>query len=179
MNLAILYWVLIGLMLVGVLGATLPGLPGTSLILMAMAVWCMVTNFAGIGWPVMILFVILVLSAAIEPLATYWGAKQVGASKWGQIGSFVGLGLGFLGFLPALLFGGPLLGILIGPVLGAFIGEFLYRSEWTLASRTNLALKASVGIIVGSQIGNLIEGLLALSTLIVFVFTTWPVVMGI
>ncbi|WP_293104554.1 hypothetical protein [Moorena sp. SIOASIH] len=40
MNLAILYWVLIGLMLVGVLGATLPGLPGTSLILMAMAVWC-------------------------------------------------------------------------------------------------------------------------------------------
>ena len=31
----------------------------------------------------------------------------------------------------------------------------------------------------GSLIGNLIEGLLALSTVIVFVFSTWPVVMGI
>ena len=122
MNLAILYWVLIGLMLVGVLGATLPGLPGTSLILMAMAVWCMVTNFAGIGWPVMILFVILVLSAAIEPLATYWGAKQVGASKWCQIGSFVGLGLGFLGFLPALRLMDDILFTFLVPVFGRLLG---------------------------------------------------------
>jgi uncharacterized protein YqgC (DUF456 family) len=102
------------------------------------------------------------------------GAKQAGASNWGQTGAMIGLVLGFLGFLPALPFGGPLLGILIGPLLGAIVGEFLYRKDLAFEARIKLAFKASIGIVVGSFVGNLIEGILAIACVVVFLVTTWP-----
>jgi uncharacterized protein len=130
---------------------------------------------ANVNWlPIIAIFVILILSAGVEILATYWGAKRAGASKWGQIGAIVGLVLGFFGLLPAWLIGGPLLGILIGPLLGAIIGEFLYRRELPLQERTQQSVKAGVGVVVGSLIGNLIEGLLALAAVVIFVISTWP-----
>jgi hypothetical protein len=180
MNITIIYWIVIAVMLVGVVGAVVPGIPGPSLILGAIVVWTIVQGFGNVSWPPLIaIFVILILSAAVELLATYWGAQQAGASKWGQIGALVGLGLGFFGLLPAWLIGGPLLGILIGPLLGAIIGEFLYRREMELGPRTQLAFKAGIGIVVGSLIGNLIEGLLALVAVVIFVVSTWPQVMGV
>lgn len=180
MDITIIYWILIAVMLVGVVGAVVPGIPGPSLILGAIVVWTIVQGFGNVNWaPLIAIFVILILSAGVELLATYWGAQQAGASKWGQIGALVGLGLGFFGLLPAWLIGGPLLGILIGPLLGAIIGEFLYRRELELGPRTKLAFKAGIGIVVGSLIGNLIEGLLALVAVVIFVVTTWPQVMGV
>src|SRR5919202_2263517 len=133
MLITILYWILIAVMLVGVVGAVVPGIPGPSLILGAILVWTIVQVSQGVGnvrWlPLIAIFLILILSAGVEFLAAYWGARQAGASKWGQIGAFVGLALGFFGLLPVWLFGGPLLGILIGPLLGAITGEFIYRRE--------------------------------------------------
>jgi hypothetical protein len=174
MSITILYWLLIVVMLVGVVGAVVPGIPGPSLILAAILVWGVVQGFSGITWPLIAIFVILILSAGIELLASYWGAKRAGASKWGQWGAIIGLVLGFFGLLPAVLVAGPLLGILVGPLLGAFIGEFLYRRELPLNERTKVAFKAGLGIVVGSLIGNLIEGLLAIAAVVIFVWATWP-----
>ncbi len=179
MSLTILYWVLIAVMLVGVVGAVVPGIPGPSLILVAILVWGIATGFAGIGWPLIAVFVVLILSAGVDFLATYWGTRQVGGSHWGQIGAIVGLVVGFLGFLPALPFGGPILGIFIGPVLGAFLGEFLYRRDLALGPRIQLALKVSVAIVVSSLIGNLLEGLLAIAAVVIFVVSTWPPAVGV
>jgi uncharacterized protein YqgC (DUF456 family) len=165
---AILYWSLVALMIVGVIGAVVPGIPGTSLIVVAIAIWGAVQGFAGLGVPLAVAVAILVLSVGIDLLATYWGAKKAGASKWGQIGAIVGLLLGFFGLLPALPFGGPLLGILIGPLVGAIIGEYLYRKD------LRLAVKAGVGIVVGSLIGNLIQALLAIAAVVVFIVSTLP-----
>lgn len=174
----IFYWVLIAVMLVGVVGAVVPGIPGPSLILGAIVVWTIVRGF-DVSWaPIIGIFAILILSAGVELLATYWGARQAGASRWGQIGAIVGLVLGFFGLLPAWLIGGPLLGILIGPLLGAIIGEFIYRRELPLGERTQQSVKAGVGVVVGSLIGNLIEGLLAFTAVVIFIITTWPQVMG-
>lgn len=178
MNIVIVYWVLIAVMIVGVVGAVVPGLPGPSLILGAILVWVVVQGF-NVNWlPLIAIFAILILSAAVEFLATYWGAKQAGASKWGQIGAFIGLGLGILGLLPAWFVGGPLLGILVGPLLGAIVGEFLYRRELELGPRTTQAVKAGVGVVMGSLIGNLIEGLLAIAAVVIFIASTWSQVMG-
>lgn len=174
----ILYWVLIAVMLVGVVGAVVPGIPGPSLILGAIVVWTIARGF-DVSWaPLIGIFAILILSAGVELLATYWGARQAGASRWGQIGAIVGLVLGFFGLLPAWLIGGPLLGILVGPLLGAIMGEFLYRRELPLGERTQQSVKAGVGVVVGSLIGNLIEGLLAFTAVVIFIVTTWPQVMG-
>lgn len=179
MSITILYWILIAVMVVGVVGAVVPALPGPSLILGAILVWTVVQGFGNVSWtPLIVVFVILILSAGVEFLASYWGAKQAGASKWGQIGALIGLGLGFFGLLPALPFGGPIIGILFGPLIGAFIGEFLYRRELELEPRTKVAFKAGIGVVVGSLIGNLIEGILALVAVVIFVWSTWSQVMG-
>jgi uncharacterized protein YqgC (DUF456 family) len=178
MGLTILYGVLIVLMLIGVLGALVPGIPGSGLILVSILVWGLVKGFAGISWPLIVAFVVLILSTVVELLATYWGVKQVGASHWSQVGALVGLVLGFFGLLPTLPFGGPLVGILLGPVLGCFIGEFLYRREMAMGDRTQLAFKVSIAVIVSSLIGNIVKTSLALAAVITFVWTTWPPVVG-
>ncbi len=165
----IIYWLLVAVMLVGVVGAVVPAIPGTSLILIAVIIWGIVSSsFAAVKIPLIVTVIVLILSIGVDFLAGYIGAKQAGASKWGQIGAFVGLALGFLGLLPALPFGGPLLGILFGPLMGAIIGEYIYKREFWLA------VKAGVGIVVGTLVGNLIQGVLAIATVAVFLFTTWP-----
>lgn len=167
-----LYWFLVALMAVGVIGAFVPGIPGAILIVIGVAVWGFTQGFAGLGVPLTVAIVVFLASIGIDFLATYWGVKQAGGSRWGQIGAIIGLLVGVFGLLPALPVGGPLLGLLIGPLLGAIIGELLYRRN------LQLAVKSAIGIVVGSLIGKLIEGLLAILAMAVFVFWTWPQVFG-
>ncbi|MDL5052250.1 DUF456 family protein [Oscillatoria laete-virens NRMC-F 0139] len=176
MNITILYWVLVLVMLVGIVGAVVPGIPGSSLILGAILVWGFVRGFDAIGWALGTTLVILLLSVGVDFLAMHLGAQRAGASKWGQFGAIIGLVLGFLGLLPAFLVAGPLIGILVGPIVGAFIGEFLYRRNLPLEERAKTSFKASVGILVGSLVGNLIQGLLAIAAVVVFIATTWSTV---
>ncbi|MGB6166044.1 MAG: DUF456 family protein [Geitlerinemataceae cyanobacterium] len=164
----ILYGLLIVLMIVGVAGAVIPALPGSSLILAGVVIWGVVAGFSGLGWALGVAVAVAVLSIGIDILATYWGAKQAGVSKWGQIGAIVGLLMGMLGLLPAWILGGPILGIIIGALLGAIVGEYLYRRDFTLA------FKAGISVVVSSLVGNLIQGMLALVAVVVFLLTTWP-----
>ncbi|GAB1538401.1 hypothetical protein NUACC21_10610 [Scytonema sp. NUACC21] len=169
----IIYLLLIALMLVGIVGAVVPALPGASLILIGIIIWGFISgSLAAIKIPLIVTIIVLLLSIGIDFLAGYIGAQQAGASKWGQIGAFVGLVLGFLGLLPALPLGGPLLGMLFGPLVGAIIGEYLYRRDLLLAT------KAGIGIVVGTVIGNLIQGVLAIGAVVTFLFTTWSQVFG-
>lgn len=170
----ILYWLLIVLMVVGIIGALVPGIPGASLILVSIFVWAAIDGFTKVWVALVTALVVLLLSVGIDFLAAYWGGKQAGASNWGQIGAVIGLTLGFFGLLPALPLGGPILGVLIGPLMGAIIGEFLYRHDLELQSRVKLATKAGVGIVVGNLVGRLIQGVLAIASVVVFIFTTWP-----
>ncbi|MBD2099076.1 DUF456 family protein [Trichocoleus sp. FACHB-591] len=164
----VLYWLLVAVMVLGVIGAVVPAIPGTSLIVAAIVIWGVIHGFSTVTVPLVVAIGVLVVSMGVDFLASFWGAQRFGASKWGQIGAVVGLLLGFFGLLPALPFGGPLLGILIGPLLGAIVGELIYRRDFVVA------VKAGIGIVVGSLIGNLIQGLLALGAVIVFLVTTWP-----
>lgn len=176
MNYWILYWVVIAVMVIGVIGTVVPLLPGTSLILGAILVWGIATQFTGIVWPMVAIFFILILSTIIEYLATYWGVQQSGASKWAQFGAIIGLVLGVFGLLPALPLGGPILGLLLGPILGAFIGEFLYQRDIKFSERIKPSFKASIGVFLGSILGNVIELVLSIIAVIIFVVTTWPLV---
>lgn len=170
----LLYGALVILMFVGLVGAFVPALPGTGLIVAAIAVW----RFASpveVGNTALITGIIaFVISLGIGYLATYLGAKRVGASRWGQVGSMIGLIIGFLGLLPALPVGGPLLGVLVGAMLGAFVGEFLYRRELPFSERLQLSGKVSLAVVVSSLIGTVLEGLLAFIAIVVFLWTTWP-----
>lgn len=176
MILTVLYWLLVTMMLVGAIGELIPGMPGVTLVLIGILIWAVVTQFAGMGWPLFIVLGLLLLSSLVEALAFYWGAKKLGASRWGQIGAIVGLVVGLLGLLPALPIGGPILGALFGPFIGAFIGEFLHHYQKPWGERCSIALKASFGTVVGALIGNLVDGAIAIVAVILFILSTWPLV---
>ncbi len=162
-----LYWLLVSVMVAGVIGAALPAVPGTSIIVAAIVVWGLVlNNFALVAWPLGVAIAVLVFSFGIDFLAGYWGAEKAGASKWGQIGSVVGMIVGFFGLLPALPFGGPIVGLMLGPLLGAFVGEFLYCKDVVKSA------KAGIGIVVGTVLGSLMQGVLAIAPVVVFIVTT-------
>ena len=164
----VVYWVLIAVMVFGVIGAVVPALPGTSLIVIAILIWGAMQGFSSVSVALTVAIAVFLLSIGVDFLATFWGAQKAGASRWGQIGAIVGLFAGVLGLLPALPFGGPILGLFLGPFLGAFVGEFLYQRN------LKRALKAAIGVVISALVGNLIQGLLALATVMVFVITTWP-----
>ncbi|NJK39775.1 MAG: DUF456 family protein [Oscillatoriales cyanobacterium RM2_1_1] len=170
----ILYWLLVLVMLVGIIGAVVPAIPGSSLILAAILIWGLVNGFTGLGWALGVAIAVLLFSIGIDFLSSYLGARQAGASRWGQIGAVVGFFLGFLGLLPTLPVGGPLVGIIFGPLIGAVIGEFLYRGDLAFVPRIKLAFRAGIGIVAGTLIGNLIQGALAAVAVVVFLVTTWP-----
>ncbi len=172
-TLTLLYWFLVALMGVGIIGAFVPVLPGSGLIVGAVLIWTVASPGAS-SLPLIVAIAAFILSLGVGYLATYIGTKKVGASSWGQTGSIVGIIVGFLGLLPALPVGGPLLGILIGSMLGAFLGEFLFRKELGMAARLKLSSKVSLAVVVSSLVGTLLEGLLAFTAVIVFLWATWP-----
>lgn len=168
--LQIVYWVLVIVMAVGMVGAFVPAIPGISLIAIAAFIWMAINNFQTGVVAFSVAIVVFGLSTLVDFLAGYVGAKQAGASKWGQWGAMIGGIVGILGLLPTVPFGGPLspvLGIILGSALGAIVGELLYRKD------ALVAVKAALGILVGSIVGNLIQGLLAVVTTIIFIWTTW------
>ena len=174
----ILYGLLLLIMLVGVIGAVIPTLPGISLVVGAVVVWGFVVGFSGLKWALGVAIMATVLSVLIDYLAGVLGAQRVGASSWGQIGAFIGMFLGLFGLLPLLPTGIPLLGLLLGTVIGAFIGEFLHRRELKLGQRITQSGKVGLAIVVGTLVGNVLQGILALIAFVVFVFTTWQGVVG-
>ncbi len=173
MDIITLYWIVIALMIIGVICAIIPGLPGSSIILSAIFIWSIAKKFSGIGLNLIFIVIVLILSVGVEYLAIYLGVKQVGASKWSQYGAIAGMVLGFVGLIPALPLGGPLLGFLFGAILGAFLGEYLYRSNLEGEARLQQALKVSVGVVIGSIVGNIIQALLAALAVIIFIMSTW------
>jgi uncharacterized protein len=59
MSLTLLYWILIALMLVGVVGAVVPGIPGSSLIVVAILVWGFVQGLSAINLALGVAVVVL------------------------------------------------------------------------------------------------------------------------
>ena len=176
-----LYWLVLMLMGAGVVGSFVPALPGITLVLLAMVIWGLAAGFSGMMLSLVVAIAAFILCLIIDNLAGILSAQKVGASRWGQIGAIIGMVMGFVGLLPALPIGGPLgplLGIILGTVLGAFVGEFLHRHDLTFGDRVKQAAKVGLAIVVGTLVGNLLQGVVALITLVIFVINTWGMVYG-
>lgn len=171
-------------MLLGLVGSVLPGLPGVPLIFAAALVYAYLTDFAFVGVPVIVLLGIFALLAfAADFLGTAYGAQRFGASNWGTVGGLLG---GLVGTLAgALFFGiGALFGLLAGTVAGVVAGEYL-RERRGSSSREGAqprvrsarpgrngwqrTLRAASGAFVGFFIGAVVEGVLGLLSVILFV----------
>jgi uncharacterized protein len=164
------------LMVVGLLGSVLPGLPGVTLIFLSALLYATLTDFQSVGAVILIvLFVFAALAFLVDFFATSYGARRFGASNWGTVGGAVG---GIAGALIGLLFLGigSLFGLIIGTIAGVFIGEYLRRerygdreeqdpaeADWRRASR------AAGGVIVGYLAAAVVQGLLGLASVVIFI----------
>jgi uncharacterized protein YqgC (DUF456 family) len=176
-------WITLLIMLVGLLGSVLPGLPGVPLIFAAALVYTYVTDFEVVGALVLVLLGLFALLAFVADfVGTAYGARRFGASNWGTAGGAVG---GLVGALAGTLFFGvgALFGLLAGTIGGVFVGEYLRRRrqvpsigaqrrvrsarggrrDWRRTSR------AAGGVLVGYLFGAVAQGVLALLSVIVFV----------
>jgi uncharacterized protein YqgC (DUF456 family) len=127
-------------MIIGIVGCVVPGIPGTSLIFAAAVVHRLIVGAAGAQWWALCLIGGLALVSFIaEYGVSMYGAKTLGASRRGMIGAIVG---GLIG----LFFG--ILGILLGPFIGAFAFEFLGGREWRDSAKAGAG--ATLGLVVGA-----------------------------
>ena len=178
-------WVTFLVMLLGLLGSVLPGLPGVPLIFAAVLIYAYVTGFEVVGALVLVLLGLFALLAFVADLLfTAYGARRFGASNWGTIGGSIG---GFVGaLLGALFFGvGALFGLLVGSVAGIFAGEYLRRRERTSSAGEGArprvrsvrsgrgdwqrVSRAAGGVLVGYLFSTVAQGILGLLSVIVFV----------
>lgn len=144
----------LAVMLVGLIGSVVPGLPGSPLVLLAAILHRLYFGDKSVSNLVLIVLVLLMLaSLGLDFLATVVGARKLGATWRGAVGAVVG---GMIG----LFFGLP--GIILGPFLGAVLLELLGRKEF------KKALQAGTGAVLGLLLGAV--GKFALCVMMILLF---------
>jgi uncharacterized protein len=152
----LLWWLItIVLFAVGLIGAVVPLLPGTTIILAAAIIHrLMLGPEKSVGWRTIAILAVLTLATyALDFLSGYFGAKYFGATKWGMFGAIIGAVVGiFFGFI----------GLFVGPVIGAIAGEFIAGKQLVDAGR------AGWGSLLGNLAGML--GKLAIALVMIVLF---------
>lgn len=137
------FWIIgVLLVLVGLAGVVLPGLPGAIIIFggLFLAAWAEGFSYVGTG-TIVVLALLTGFIYTIDIIAGYFGVKKFGASKWAAVGAA-------LGALVGIFFGLP--GILAGPFIGAVIGELSAHGNFSKAGKAGFG--AWFGIIFGTAI---------------------------
>ena len=131
------------LLVLGVLGSILPGLPGPPISFSGIL---LIHFFTGTKFSTFFLLacaVLVILVFLLDYLMQVWGVKKFGGRRKATIGTFLGLFIG--------LFFAPF-GLLIGPFVGAFIGAL---SE--VRGNNFRALKVAIGSFIGFVTGTLLK----------------------
>ena len=146
--------------ILGIVGSFLPVLPGpfTSWIglLILHFTDAVSQNWTFLGITLAISILVWVLDYIVPAL----GTKRFGGTKYGMIGSSLGL-------LVGILFLGPF-GIIIGPFAGAFIGEIIKNN-----SDSGKALKAAFGSFIGFLAGTFIKFVVSVVFTVLYFQKVW------
>ena len=143
----ILIIVSILLVLIGLVGAIVPGIAGPPFSFLGLLTLSFVN---GINYSNEFLVVMGVLAAVIfflDYVVPIWGTKTLGGPKEGPRGRTIGL---ILGLLFTIMFPIGFIAILLGPFIGAYIGEKNAGTDDHLAWRS--ALGSFLGFLAGTFI---------------------------
>ncbi len=128
-------------MLMGLMGAILPVLPGPPLVLMAAVAHRLWFGDRSVPWWVLgVLALVTGLVTLLDFLASTYGARRLGATWRGMAGAVIGAIIG--------LFWIPPLGLLLGPLLGAALGELSGGRSLHEAGRAGVG--AALGVLAGA-----------------------------
>ncbi len=154
MDPTLLWFVAITLIIVGVAGTILPGLPGAAAVFGGMLLAAWIDGFTRISAvTLVVLGVLTALAFAADIVGSLLGAKRVGASRLALAGAA-------LGTLAAFPFG--FFGLLVGPFAGAVIGEIISQQ------RLDTAARVGFGTWIGLAVGTLAKIALVFAMLGVF-----------
>ena len=131
------------LLILGLLGSIIPGLPGPPLSFIGIL---LIHFFTGTQFSTSFLLswaVIVILVFLLDYFMQVWGVKKFGGGRKAILGTFSGLFMG-------LLF--PPVGLLIGPFIGAFIGALLEVQD-----DNTRALKVAIGSFIGFVTGTILK----------------------
>ena len=124
------------LIIAGIAGIIIPGLPGLVLILAGILVYGWHVGFEVLGVGFLITMALLtIIGTVIDLLASVVGAKKYGASKLSLLAMVIGLIFGIITMGPP--------GLIIGPIVAVILTEMLRGRSF------NEALKVTLGIILG------------------------------
>lgn len=130
------------LMLVGIIGCIVPGLPGVPIAYAGLWV-AQATDRIDFSWQMLLIWgVVTIVVSVLDYVVPAWGTKQFGGTKYGVWGSTIGVFVG--------LFLGPW-GVIIGPLVGAVLGEMLGGKQM------EEALKAGWGSFIGLLFGTILK----------------------
>ena len=121
----------------GLVGSVIPGLPGTPLYLVAMLIARFCGDVEMSNLELFVIFIFVAVTFAVDFFLPMWTTKKFGGTKAGVYGSIVGLLAGL--FLPIPIPGASI----ICMFLGAIIGEYI-------AGQSNeVAVKSGMGNLIG------------------------------
>ena len=136
----ILWALAILLIIVGMIGALVPVLPGTVLVFGGMVLAAWADGFTRVGIPTLVvLALITAVVYLIDFMAGVYGVEKTGASRRAVIGAALGTVVG-------LFFGLP--GLILGPFVGAVAGEYTVRRHLAGAGRAGAG--AWLGLALGT-----------------------------
>ncbi|WP_136480322.1 DUF456 domain-containing protein [Cognatitamlana onchidii] len=147
------------IMIIGILGSFLPIIPGplTSWIGLLTLHF---TNAIPMNKSFLIItLVIAVLIWGLDYIIPALGTKRFGGSKYGIIGTSVGLIIGLVAPIPG--------GIIIGPFIGALLGELINKNDFRKAT------KAAFGSFIGFLTSTFIKFIVTIIYLGLFIKTVW------
>lgn len=162
-NLQLLYPLSYILILLGLIGAIVPILPGSLLIWLGAFVWANANGFKDLGWGTLaVLGVLVVITWGSDLLLSLYITRKTGASNKAVLGAIIGGIAG--GVLLTGLF--PVVGTILGGIAGAVIG--ILGMEYLTRRNLRVALKAASGYIVGFLAAAAVQLILCLLMIAIF-----------
>lgn len=129
---------------IGLIGVVVPLVPGTLLVLAAIAVWAAVEHTV-VSW-VTLGIVTAVLGGTL--LVKYlWPMRRMRSADVGALSLFAGAVLGVVGFFVV-----PVLGLVLGFVLGVYLAELAKRRNQRVAWASTVHAIKGVALSVGVEL---------------------------
>ncbi len=130
------------LLLIGIIGCIVPGLPGTPIAYAGLWI-AQATDRVDFSWQFLLIWgIVTVVISILDYIVPAWGTKHYGGTTWGVWGSTIGVFVG-------LFFGA--VGVILGPLVGAILGELISGKQ------LNQALKAGWGSFIGLLFGTILK----------------------
>ena len=146
-------------MVLGLIGSFLPVLPGPLTSWIGLLILHLTDSIPMNSSFLIITLIIAILIWILDYIIPAIGTKRFGGTKYGMIGTTLGLIIGLLSPIPG--------GIIIGPFVGALVGELINKSD----SKT--ALKAAFGSFIGFITSTFIKFIVAVIYFGLYIGILW------